>query len=85
MVYTLGFLSLLCFGGVLAYSGFVISSILDDAFRRTKINFLLNDWVSLLIWGSFAYLWMLVIGQHYVSWRKDRLDDTISLSNGYWL
>jgi hypothetical protein len=85
MVYTLGFLSLLCFAIVLAYAGFVISSIVDDAFQRTKFNFLLINWVSAIMWGSFAYLWMLVIGQVYVGWRKDRLDDYISTSDGYWL
>jgi hypothetical protein len=85
MVYTFGFICLLCFGVVLAYAGFVISSIVDDVFRKTKLDFLLNNWVSSLMWGCFAYSWMLVIAQVYVSWRLERLGDDISLADGYWL
>jgi hypothetical protein len=85
MVYTLGFMCLLCFGAVLAYAGFVISSIVDDAFRKTNLDLLLNSWVSSLMWGGFAYSWMLVIAQVYILWRRDKLDDHISVADGYWL
>ena len=83
-MFTLGFVSLIVFGGVLAFAGFVISAIVDDTFRKTKQKFFLRSWVSGLMWGCFAYAWMLVLAFLYISWRKSRLDDHISLRDGYW-
>lgn len=85
LVYTLGFLSIVVFAGVLATSSSIIASIIDDFLKRINFGFLSWPWLACLIWGSFWYLWMFGIATYYQQWRKDRLeDDEFSLRDGYW-
>lgn len=61
MVYTLGFLSILLFGGVLAAAGYVSSAIADDTMHRIHLHKLVRPWLACLFWASLYYGWMCII------------------------
>ena len=84
LIYTLGFASLLAFGAILARAGQVVSFLFDDAVIRIRWTFLLNSWVSCLVWGVLYYTWMLVIAATTMNWKKTRLDETFDLNDAYW-
>jgi hypothetical protein len=63
MVYVLGFLCILAFGGILVTAGYVTSAIFDDALLRFNLRTLTIPWVACLIWGGLYYSWMCIIAQ----------------------
>jgi hypothetical protein len=85
MVFTVGFVSILVFAGALAYSGYIISTILDDCFTRISLRFLTWAWVAVVYWGIIYYSWMIAIAGYYDRWRYKRLNDTdFNFADGYW-
>lgn len=63
MVFTIGFLSILAFGGILVTAGFVVTTIFDDALVRFRLRRLTVPWVACFFWGSLYYGWMCGIAQ----------------------
>lgn len=61
LVYTLGFFSILAFGGILIGAGSVVTAIADDASIRLHQRRLANPWVASFLWGALYYVWMIVI------------------------
>lgn len=85
MVFSLGFLSILAFGAILASAGYIISRIFDNAANRQKLKFLSWPWVACLVWGSAFYTWMALIAFHTQAWKKTRLnDESFSMNDAYW-
>ena len=84
MIYTLGFLSILLFAGILAKAGSIIVAVVDDWLNRIKLSCLTRPSVQVIIWGAFYYLWLLMIASYYIYWVKVRLDDEIGYREGYW-
>ena len=84
MVYTVGFVSILAFGGVLAAGGYILSYLFDDFVVRYGMAFLSKPWVGCLLWGGVYYLWMLLIAQYTILWKKRRLDEDFDLRDAYW-
>jgi hypothetical protein len=86
MVFTLGFISILAFGGVLAASGYIVSRIFDDAVNRAnELKFLSWPWVACFIWGTAYYTWMILIAFHTTEWKNKRLqDESFTMGQGYW-
>jgi Ion channel len=69
MVYLLGSISILLFGGVSARAAYVITSLLEET----------------LLWGAIYCAWMLTIAVHYIQWQESRLGNKHeSLAEGYW-
>ena len=84
MIFTLGFLSILLFAGILANAGGVVTAIVDDGIDRANLSKLNRPWASALFWGSMYYLWMVLIASYYQWWQEDRLEDTIDYADSYW-
>jgi len=80
----MGFVSILVFLALLALAGSVVRTIYDDFVRRTKLYQLRPTWVNAVIWCCLAYLWMLVMAWQYQGFRSRRLQEPISLAEGYW-
>jgi hypothetical protein len=70
MVYSLGFLSILAFAGILASSGSIVSVIFDDAVNRIKVQSLTTPWVAVCVWGAIYYLWMALIALCTRQWKE---------------
>jgi hypothetical protein len=70
MVYSLGFLSILAFAGILASAGTIVSVVFDDAVKRIKVQSLTTPWVACCVWGSIYYLWMLLIAAYTQTWKE---------------
>lgn len=85
MIYTLGFASILTFGGILASSGFIVTSIFDDAVGRLKYSSLLSTpFGGSLLWGSLYYGWMIAIAGYTVIWKEERLAQDFEFKDAFW-
>lgn len=58
LVYVLGFISILFFGGILANTGSIVSHLVGDFFARLRIKFLTYKSVMIFIWGFLWLGWM---------------------------
>lgn len=83
MTYTLGFLSILFFGGVLATAGSITTHLVNDIMHRLKKK--VPKPVTVLVWGVLWSLWMVLITFYVISFQKQRLDEHLSVGDGYWL
>jgi hypothetical protein len=84
MIFTLGFVSILVFGVVLAKAGSIVVAIVEDFLLRTHLSFLSRNWIQMIMWGGFYYLWALLIASYYIYWNWLRLDETVDLKTAYW-
>jgi hypothetical protein len=73
LIYSLGFLSILAFAGILAAAGNIVSLIFDDAVNRIKLHSLTTPWVACIVWGAVYYVWMALIAAHTKRWKHDDL------------
>ena len=84
MIFTLGFVSILVFGVVLAKAGSIVVAIVEDFLLRTHLCFLTRHWIQMLIWGGLYYLWCLLICSYYILWNQLRLEETVDMKDAYW-
>jgi len=85
MIYTLGFLCILAFAGVLTTSGHILSKLGEDEMHRRRLHFMTKPLYSCLFWGSIFYTWMLVSASVTVNWKEKRLGEySFDLRDGYW-
>jgi hypothetical protein len=84
-VISLGFLSILAFGGILATAGGVVRVLYDDMMSRNNISRILGrPSSSTLFWGGIAYLWMYAMGSRARFWW-DRIEDfEVSRRDSFW-
>jgi hypothetical protein len=73
LIYSLGFLSILAFAGILASAGNIVSVIFDDAVDRIKLHSLTTPWVTCIVWGAVYYSWMGLIAAHTKKWKEEDL------------
>jgi hypothetical protein len=85
MVITLGFLSMLAFGGILARSGGVVKVLFNDTVARCRLGFLTRPLIGSLFWGVTAVFWMNVLGARSRTWWNHRLEDfEVSQRDAFW-
>lgn len=84
LVYTFGFISILCFGAILAVSGHVVTAIVDDALVRFNLEFMNRPWIASIMWGALYYAWMVVIAVVTIDWKRRRLGQDFSSRDAYW-
>ena len=75
LVWTAGFFSILLFATVLGFSGYIFSSIFDDAVRRVKLNWFATPWFGCFLWGASWFAWILFIAYYVNDWWERRLAD----------
>jgi hypothetical protein len=73
LIYSLGFLSILAFAGILAAAGNIASHIFDDAVNRIKVHSLTTPWVACVVWGAVYYSWMGIIAAQTKRWKEKEL------------
>jgi hypothetical protein len=73
LIYSLGFLSILAFAGILAAAGNLVSIVFDDAVKRIKVHSLTTPWVACVVWGAVYYSWMALIAAHTKRWKEREL------------
>uniref|UniRef100_A0A7S2VE22 Potassium channel domain-containing protein n=1 Tax=Entomoneis paludosa TaxID=265537 RepID=A0A7S2VE22_9STRA len=84
LVYIVGFICILAFGGILASAGYILSFLFDDFVEKNGMNVLSQPWCASLLWGSTYYAWMVLIGGITILWKKDRLGDSFGMRDAYW-
>lgn len=85
MVFTLGFFSILAFGGILAVAGFISSAIFDDAMVRLHLKAVTHPLVASFVWGCCYYAWMLALAVVTTGWKHARVgDEDFQFSDGFW-
>jgi hypothetical protein len=73
MVSSLGFVSMLAFGGILLNAGQVVAVIMDDVLNRKKLR--TSPLTVVVFWASVTTGWIFAIGKITRSWWNDRLED----------
>ncbi|CAB9514665.1 expressed unknown protein [Seminavis robusta] len=82
LTYTLGFLSILLFGGILATAGNITTHICNDFVHRCKKKS--TGPIMILLWGILWLVWMFLIGWQQSSLEKIRLETYMSWEDAYW-
>uniref|UniRef100_A0A7S2YM95 Potassium channel domain-containing protein n=1 Tax=Entomoneis paludosa TaxID=265537 RepID=A0A7S2YM95_9STRA len=84
LLYTLGFVSILAFGGILATAGTVSAAVFDDIAVRYGLKVLTKPWCACFVWGSLYYGWMAFIAWAAQAWKKNRVEGPFDFGDGYW-
>ena len=84
MVSSLGFLSILVFGGILVSSGSIVRVIFDDLVNRCNLRVLTRPLVAILLWGATAWGWMIVLATTTYRWWQIRLDEEEEKPTMWW-
>ncbi|KAL7557515.1 hypothetical protein ACA910_005269 [Epithemia clementina (nom. ined.)] len=85
LVYTVGFVCILAFAGVLATTGNIMLALLDNSVRqRPSLVFVTKPTWGCLFWGSLWYTWMALIAFVTKKWKDNRLSEGFSMKDGYW-
>lgn len=85
LVYTVGFVSIILFAGILTTAGYIITTIIDDALNRSKYTkWLKIPLIQMLIWGALFYSFLCVIAQAAIYWKRERVDVDLSFKDAYW-
>lgn len=85
MVFTIGFVSILAFAGVLASAGYILSKLFDDFVNKHGMMRLSKPLYASLFWGFLYYFWMVVIARIIIRWKEARLGIDFSMGDAYWL
>lgn len=83
-MYSLGFVSILAFGGILATAGTVSSAVFDDLAVRFGAKILTKPWCACLVWGSMYYGWMVLLAWSAQAWKNNRVEGSFEFQDGYW-
>ena len=84
MVYTLGFVCILIFTGIIGQAGYICLAVCDDVLHRVKASWLTSGWPAVCIWVSALYLWMLVLSYYFIHYQKERNFTDVSLKDAFW-
>ena len=85
LVYTVGFISIIIFAGILSTAGYVITTIVDDMVSRARFTkWLKIPLVQMLIWGTLFYSFLGLIAQTAIWWKRERVDIDLSFKDAYW-
>jgi hypothetical protein len=85
LVYCLGWLSIIAFGGIIYIAGYTYATIADDLFRRFNIKWLQRPEYSAPLWGVFGLSWICLVAlkaRQYWDTRVPSFDYTVS--DSYW-
>jgi hypothetical protein len=85
LVYCLGWLSIIAFGGIMVLAGYTYTTIADDIFRRFNVKWLRRPEYSAPLWGVFSLSWIVLIAfkaRRYWDTRVPAFDYTVS--DSYW-
>ena len=85
MVYTLGFLSILAFGCVLAKAGIIMTAVVDDWNNAPNRKFLTKPWVGCIVWGILYFGWNAAIAGFTKAWKQVRLGEDLDYGDMYWM
>jgi hypothetical protein len=81
----LGFVSILCFGAVLATAGTIVNVVCRDILLQCRLQRIVNRPLLLAIfWGILWYLWMILIAAYSVYWWEQRLQLDFDIYSAYW-
>jgi hypothetical protein len=75
MVSTLGFLSILAFGGILANAGSIVAVIYEDALSRSHLKIFRHSLIGAALWAGITLLWIFYVADRSLKWWSDRLED----------
>ena len=84
LVFTFGFLSILCFGAVLATSGTITTHLGEDFVIRLKFRIFANKIVMAIVWGLLWIGLLFVIAGYAIQWNVWRMDEKMTLEEGIW-
>ena len=84
LIFTVGFVTILCFGAVLAMSGYILSFLFDEYVTDYNMKILANPWIASVMWATLYYVWMILIAFITIDWKRDSLDIDMGLSDAYW-
>lgn len=86
-MFTLGFFSILAFGGILATAGKITNAVADDLLRRLRLQWMTRPFIACITWGGLYYSWMVLTAFVTMRWKLTRLGEAPSefkFSDAFW-
>jgi len=85
LVFTLGFLSIICFTAVIGQAGYVLNVIADDFFNRFSLKRLTKGFTAVFFWLSMLILWMIFYTGIVIAYSHARYDGyNFPFGDGMW-
>ena len=85
LIYCLGWLSIIAFGGIMLLAGYTVTTIADDLFVRFNLHWLTQPKYSTLLWGFFTGSYIVLIAYHTRQFWDSRVPDfTYTVGDSYW-
>jgi hypothetical protein len=75
MVSSLGFVSILAFGGIAATAGSIVNILFDDMVARCNLSILSNPIAGCCLWGGITAAWIFHIANMSFAWWQRRMDE----------
>lgn len=84
-IYTLGFLSILCFTATIGQAGYIMLVVVDDFFLRNRLKRLTKGVPAVLFWLIVFIVWLLVIAAIVGSWKQEAVSSGMtSFEHAIW-
>ena len=84
LVYILGFISILFFGGILASTGTIVSHLVGDFFARLRLKFFTYKSVMMVMWCLMWLAWQVGLMFFFWWFNKIRVGSDIRWEDAYW-
>jgi hypothetical protein len=75
MVSSVGFVSILAFGGIAATAGSIVNILFDDMVARCNLSILSNPIAGCCLWGGITAAWIFHIANSSFKWWQRRIDE----------
>eukprot|EP00536_Pseudo-nitzschia_multiseries_P005760 jgi/Psemu1/286002/fgenesh1_pg.112_\ len=85
LVWCLGWLSIIAFGGIMIVVGNTYTAILDDLLTRFNLQWMKRPVYSAAVWGSISVVWIVIIaGRARFFWDTNTPQFEYTLGDSYW-
>ena len=85
LVWCLGWLSIIAFGGIMIIAGYTYTTIADDLFTRFNVKWLQRPAYSAPLWALFSMTWIILIAyKARYFWDSRTPDFEYTTGDSYW-
>ena len=83
-VYTLGFISILMFLGVIANAGRALNLVVDDLLQQMSYDSFTAPTFGIIYWFGLYFAWMVLFGTYYTRWNDSNIGVDLDKLDGFW-
>lgn len=85
LVSGLGWLSVIAFGAITVLTAQTWTDVIEDVFRRTRLEFLSRPSYASVLWGLMSISWIALMSRRALDWWRERVPDyEVTVADSYW-